>query len=564
MDDIRRQVRRASRRLLLNRLVDALTWSLFAALLVALVAIAIPKIWPVSIDSRTWAILWIVGALVAGLVAGVAWAIVGQRGELDAAIEIDLRYGLKERVSSALALSPEQWDTQAGKALLEDAQRRVSRIDVRDRFRPQWSWHPLLPMVTAAIVFLVVVLVKDASRDTVAASSTQKAEVKKQVRKSVEELKKRLAERKKEAEAAGLQEADQLIAKFEKAIDELSKNDVDRKKALVKLNNLSKELSDQRKDVAASERTRDQLKQLKDIQQGPADRIANAMKNGDMKQALDELQKLSDKLRSDDLSDKEKEQLAKQLQQLQKELEKTLGAKQELADKKQQLQDRINELKKNGDLAAAGHLQKQLDRVQQQMDALDQQNPQLQRLEELASKLGQCAQSMKEGKGRQAAQQLDQLAKDLQKMQDQLESLQTLDEMMKEIADAKNAMNCKECGGEGCEACQGGAMAMDQNGLFSETPGRGMGEGHGLGDRPEEETETGGYRTRVGADPRQGEAIRTGDATGRNVAGNSRESIKKEIAGAFSEDPDPLTHQQLPRREREQTKEYFELLRKGE
>ena len=100
--------------------------------------------------------------------------------------------------------------------------------------------------------------------------------------------------------------------------------------------------------------------------------------------------------------------------------------------------------------------------------------------------------------------------------------------------------------------------------MFSEKPGRGLGAGQGMGDRPEKETETGGYRTRVGADPRQGEAIRVGDASGPNVAGKSREQIKAEIAGALSEDPDPVNQQRLPKREREQTREYFELLRKGD
>ena len=106
-------------------------------------------------------------------------------------------------------------------------------------------------------------------------------------------------------------------------------------------------------------------------------------------------------------------------------------------------------------------------------------------------------------------------------------------------------------------------MGMDAQGMFSEQPGTGMGEGHGMGDRPEEETETGGYRTRVAGNPSQGEAVRVGDATGPNLSGNSRQEVKKEIASSFSEDPDPIMHQNLPRRERDQTREYFELLRQG-
>ena len=171
---------------------------------------------------------------------------------------------------------------------------------------------------------------------------------------------------------------------------------------------------------------------------------------------------------------------------------------------------------------------------------------------------------MQEGDGKAAADKLDNLAQDLNQMQEQLDSLETLDEMMSEIADAKNSMNCKKCGGAGCEACQGAkAMAMIGMDGFSEQPGRGTGAGHGEGERPEEETETGGYRTRVAGDPRQGEAIRVGDASGPNLPGTSRQTIQEEIASSFSEDPDPLTQQKLPRRERDQTREYFELLRKG-
>ncbi len=564
MDVIRQQVRRANRRLLWNQLVHAVTWSLFAALLLALVAITLPKIWALGLPSgRIWSIAWIVGAMTFGISTGVLWVVLRRRGELDAAIEIDLRYGLKERVSSAFALTSDELATEAGQALLEDAQRRVARIDVREHFRPQLSWHPLLPVITAAIVFLVAFLVQDATRDSAVAAGAANANNQEQVRKSIAELKKRLAQQKKKADAVGLKEADTLITRMERAVDELSKKDIDRKKTLVKLNNLSKELEERRKEVEGSQKTRDMLKQLQPASRGPAERIANALKKGDMELAMQELKKLSDKLQSDELTEQEKAELAKQLQQLGKELEKMLGVRQELAQKQRELQERIEQLKKEGKLAEAGGLQRQLDQVQKQLDALDQQSPQMQQLQQLANKMGDCANCLKAGDGKQAAQQLEQLANSLQQMQSQLENLQTLDEMMNEIADAKNSMSCDKCGGEGCEACQGGAQAMMGGDMFSEKPGRGMGPGQGMGERPETETETGGYRTRVGADPRQGEAIRVGDASGPNVAGKSREQIKAEIAGALSEDPDPVNQQQLPKREREQTREYFELLEKG-
>jgi hypothetical protein len=133
--------------------------------------------------------------------------------------------------------------------------------------------------------------------------------------------------------------------------------------------------------------------------------------------------------------------------------------------------------------------------------------------------------------------------------------------MMDEIAGAKNAMNCQHCQGEGCAACQGGNFAMPGN-----KPGRGdgLGEGQGYGERPEQETETGGYRSRVEAKPRAGQAIRVGDARGKNLAGQSQQAVQEEVASSFSQDPDPIIHQKLPRREREQTREYFERLREGQ
>jgi hypothetical protein len=545
-------------------LLRNLTWSLLAALLIALVAVAVRKIFPLEIAGRTWLIAWVGGSVAAGLLAGCIWTLLRRHTDLDAAIEIDLRYGLKERVSSALALSSAERSSAVGQALVDDANRRVQRIDVREQFRPEWNWYPVLPLVTAVLVFLVAFVVPDATRDQ-AAASADTAGVDDQVRKSMQELKKRLAERKKQDAAMGLQEADQLMAKVEKTLNDLERSDVDRKKALVKLNNLSKEIEDRRTELGSGEKTREQLKQLKDIASGPADRIASALQSGNTQRAMDELKKLSDKLRGDELSAAEKEQLMKQLKQLGGELEKMLSARQELLDKQRELQDKVNELKKQGNLAAAGELQQKLDQLQQQLDNLNKQNPALNRLQALADELQNCANAMQDGNGQRAADQLDQLAKDLQQLQNEMENLQALDAMMDEIADAKNAMNCRACGGEGCAACQGEGNTMAAAGnAFSERPGRGMGEGRGMGARPEEETETGGYRTRVGTQPRPGEAIRVGDANGPNIAGNSSAEIKKEITSAFSEDPDPLGQQDLPRREREQTKEYFELLRKGQ
>ena len=49
------------------------------------------------------------------------------------------RFGLKERVSSTLALSPEERESAAGQALVADAVRRVEQIEVSERFGVTFS-----------------------------------------------------------------------------------------------------------------------------------------------------------------------------------------------------------------------------------------------------------------------------------------------------------------------------------------------------------------------------------------------------------------------------------------
>lgn len=86
-----------------------------------------------------------------------------------------------------------------------------------------------------------------------------------------------------------------------------------------------------------------------------------------------------------------------------------------------------------------------------------------------------------------------------------------------------------------------------------------MGEGVGIGPRPEEKTDTGHYDSKVAAKLRPGEVVRTGDAGGPNLAGRSQEDVKEQILSSLSEAPDPITNQKLPRVHREHARQYNEL-----
>ncbi len=561
MEEINRQVRRARRRLLLNNLAENLTWVLLAAAVIALVGISIPKFWPLGIDKHSWLLACTVGPLAAGLLLSFTWTYLRRGGDLDAALEIDQRYGLKERVSSVVALSEDERKSAAGMALLDDAEHRIRRIDVREHFQPNWGWRPLIPALVAGLAFVVAVFLEDATRDASAMSSPkQHAE---QVKTSAEHLRKQVEKKKREAEQKGLKDAAALFTEMQRVADDLARNEIDRKKAIVKLNNLAKHLNSQRDGLAGTQRMRKQLEQLKNIQRGPADRIATALKDGDLSKAIDAMKQLEEQLRSDKLTEEQKKALGQQLNQLREQVQKMLAAKNDLEQQKRDLQKRMDDLKQQGDLASAGKLQNKLDQVQESLDALDKQRPQLQRLQQLSDQLGASAESLQKGDAGKAAEQMAQMADMLNELKEGMDKLETLDALMDQIADAKNAMNCQECGGEGCESCMGNAMAMQGSGSVQGPPASGMSEGTGTGDRPEEQDETGGYRSRVGGKPQPGEAVRVGDAMGPNIAGGSQQEVKQEISSAFREDADPLFNRNLPRREREQAKAYFENYRKG-
>ena len=95
-------------------------------------------------------------------------------------------------------------------------------------------------------------------------------------------------------------------------------------------------------------------------------------------------------------------------------------------------------------------------------------------------------------------------------------------------------------------------------------PGFGLGEGQGMGARPEERTDTNFYESQVRGKVRQGEAVRTGTASGPNRAGRSFEDVKEQIGSELSEDAEPLVDVRLPRKELEHSTEYFKRYNGGE
>jgi hypothetical protein len=559
MEEIKRQVGRAQRRLIGQQFLSIVVWSLFATLLIGAIGLAIPKIWALPIKHDVWTYAWLGGSFGIGLVVALVWTYLVRRSAIDAAIELDRRYGLKERVSSTLALSEEERLSEVGKALVADAIRKVERVDVREQFNIQPSWRFALPLVPAAIITGLLFLPNASLENKAAANNQTPTDLKKAITKQAVKMQQILRKDQKKDKTEEELKTEQALKEIAKKFNELAQNDkLDKKEMQIKISDLAKDVQKRQEELGGAKEMKKQLDKLGKIEKGPADKLADAMKEGDFKKAQEQLNQLKDDLKNGKLDDKAKEEIAKQMEQLKDKIKQMA---QDAKEARQKLEQEIANKLEKGDLDGAAKLQDKLDQMNKQgKQAEDMMN-------KLAEKLGQCAKCMKEGGNmdpKEAGQKLDALAKALKDAEDQLEQMEDLDEMLDQLADAKNAMNGKEGKGDKPGDLEGDNDGMGNKGNKNGRPGRGLGAGRGFGDRPESEVDTKTYDAKANAKVKAGESIRTGDAGGANMKGKTLQEAKAELQSAADRDPDALNELNLPRELRDHTTDYFKKFRKGE
>ncbi len=561
MDVLQLQVRRARRRLVLEQFIAIATWSLFVTLLVAVVGVAIPKIWVLAVDSQTWMWSWVGGAMGAGVLTAMIWTFCVRRSALEAAIEIDRRFGLKERVSSTLALGPEERDTEIGKALVTDTARRVERIDVKDKFRLSPSWRNALPLLPAAIVALLAILPNAVMKKTEASTEITQAQqnaMKKKLVLMQQQIMQQQAEKK--GDDANLKDGE-FKQELAKKLGELAnKENVERKDSLIKINDLAKEIEKKKKEFGGAEDLKKELGKLKQIEKGPADKFAEALKEGDLGKAQEELKKLVEAAKKGELKEEDKKALAKQLEKIKEQIEQKKAQRDQV---KKELEEEVKQKMAAGDQEGAEKAQQKLDEMKQKEQQAQQ------KMDQMAQKLGECAKCMKEGGAQgdqKAAQKMDQLAKDLKDLEQELKEVENLDEMLDQLADAKEAMQGDGEDGKKGQQDGDGDGEDGKDGKEGDKPGKGKtGKGRGQGERDEEENKTSFYESRVAAEAdKKGRSVKIGDAGGKNVKGKTSIELRQEITKNLGKDPDAQDETALPREQREHSKQYFEKFRKGD
>jgi hypothetical protein len=554
------QVGRARRRLFLQTLLQtcAAAWAIALALSIGWLLAE-----PYSVTAPAEWLRWSVagGLMLVATIAGVWLTMRRTPSKTAAALSIDQLFGLRERVVTSFALSPEEANTSAGQALLADVKDRVAKIKVSEKFPVRLPWVSALVPAGAAALALVALFYHPVFPDaqgTAAENLPIAPEAKKEINKKLEELVKKPKTPEKAADRPKSEDLKRLEAK----LDEIAKQPRDTTKQLrdrikdmtpleEEMKKLERDRNEKQQAMKQALQQKDQMNPNDVPKEGPAKDLQNALAEGDMEQAKKEIDKLAKKLEENKLSEKEKNDLAKQLDDLSKKMDRLSQQK----DKEEQLK----KLHQEGKLDAEA--------LQRELEQLKKDNEKLKDMQKLAQKLGQCQKSLKAGDSGQAAKSLGDAAQQLAEMDLDSQELEDIKDQLQRLQSAKNSM-CKACDSEsecnGLCQCQGDGKCQGNkrgNGKSNSDFAQGGGTAGGAR-RPD------GQQGKVNTfDAKQasqfnpkGQKIFDGYAPGQAFKKKPGVELAGEIQQAAQEAPDAIETQRIPKAARDMAKGYFKNL----
>jgi hypothetical protein len=557
-----RQLGRVRRRLFVEIVLQTLVWCWLASLAFAAGwFLAEPYVLPDAAPSLRWTVAG--GLLGAGGLLAFVFAVLRAPSRVAAALALDERFNLKERVTTALTLRQVELDSGAGQALLADVHSRIAPLRVRDRFPVRMPWlAALLPVAAIALVLLaffykpVLTPTQAGSDSPLADSPVAKAQIEKALRPLQRNPVKKLGDRPKSEE----------LQRLEAELDKLAQKPHETKeqgRELVKdLTNAEEEVRKREKQLADRvEALKEQMKQAQrlsktDKKNGPANKLDKALDQGDLKKAREEAERLGKQLQADEelarlrkkmkdekLTEEQKQELREQLEKL-KDQELTRQQKEQMQQQLQDLKDklerltrseeakeRLRELQRQGAINQ-DELERELDQIDKNLAKLDKET--LQQLQELADKLGECRKCMKEGKEAEAAQKMAEAAEMLAKLDPNGESKE-LQEQLQQLQQARKAM---------CQALDGKPVPA-------------------AGRRPESaEGNTGSKEEWAHSQMDKGRLQVIDHVAGDGFKGPRKPAeMGEEIRRAAQEEPEALDRQRLPRSASDMARGYFEKLR---
>jgi hypothetical protein len=530
---LQRQIGRARRRLFVQALCVTWAWCWTAALAASALFLLLDKRFAFVPDGMSW-LPWAVAGGSVGLATVLALALAVMRlpSTEAVALTLDERFGLKERATTLLLLTPEQQQSPAGQALLADVSDRLAQLDVGSRFPVRLTWHSALVPVCAVLLVLVSFMQRSAQAGNDQSAETKTAaavaENAPKINEKKNELKKKLEAARKEAEKADKLKGEEIDPDLKKFLNKPHETPEQIRQGVKELGDLEKQKQDQLEEAAKQKRDlAKELQQMKAMdkrdeqKEGPAKDLNEKLEEGKLDEAKAEAEQLQQKLEKQELSGKEKEQLERQLEQTKDKLERL--ANQE--DKREQLK----ELNKEGKLDE--------EQLKKELDKLDSQKEKRKDLDDVAKKLGECKECMQKGDQKGAADAMKKAADKLDEM-DKKEGQQqaqekNLKEQLDQIKDLRNEM---------------------RNGMNK--------DGEGKGRRPEKENEIGkSSDSKVKADPdKKGKFVLDGYTPGQNFKKVKASEVAGQVEKATQEGPAALEQQPIPKPYRKTAIDYYDNL----
>jgi len=448
MEVLQKQVLRALRRLFFHSWLYWLNWALLACFSICFVGLLIPKLWHIdwnpAIGPERWNWGWWIGSFAAAILAATWITWMRKPTALQAALEIDQRYRLHERCSSAMAIASEERQSPAGQALIQDAQKQVDRIDLRDHFpvRPagQWAWI-VLPFAACMALFWV----PDAQPSTSQVLANSAAKKSTNVKNATEPILKAVQKKLQDAEDQGDLEAIEEYKRVEEQLKKLqNKPELGAKEAIADLNEIKKELAQKKEALGDSKQMKEAFSNLKDLDQGPAENMSKALQDGDFEEAKNEMEKIAQALQSGKMEPQETEQLQKQIEQMKDSLEEARQKREGLI---QEAKNELNTAQSKGDVEKTASLRKKLEKLQDG----DRMN---RAMEKLQDQLEKAQKSIKSGDKNASQEAIQDIQKQLEELSEDQQAAEELEKLIEEIEDAKQSSKCEECDGQGCKECQ--------------------------------------------------------------------------------------------------------------
>jgi len=578
MGSIRRVVKQSARRLGLDGASRLLARALVGLALFVCLSIVIDRLFYIGLSLPAY--LLVVGVLAAAVV--VVLSVRRWPTPLGAAIELDDRLHLCERLSSALAV--EESDEAMAQAVVDDARAYTSGLPVAETFPFRFHREYLGALCTALLALGLFAWMPQFDLWGRQAEQKKLQEEQQAVKRQASRMRRELKKLQRYVDLSGPKEAQAHLERMEEVIRRMEKGTMKRAEAMAELRKMAEVLRDARQGLAKKQIVPKGMLKKRDFDLTRS--LAKALQQKDFQSAAQELRRLAqDAAQKQQLSEEQLEQLRQKLEELIKRLKeenldelaeklKALAEKtakqqlspQELEELQKQLAELAKELQKRGMPA----LSQELKKLCEQAAACQQARA---GLAQLQRELAQLSQSLSESPG--LCDSLSGMAAMLSQgnMQGLAEAMQGALLEFDDLAqlDAELAV-LAACQG----LCEGGQRGLakrllatwDGAGLYSPGDTRGMGPGMrgpgiGIGGiAPVEPGDVAFDPTKIKGQARPGRVVGSYFMDGTHVKGEARVEYQETVTAAAREAADAIDKEEIPRAYKDYVRDYFEEMRK--